>query len=142
MADSRLTIGDVAERTGIAASALRYYEDLGLVPAPERVAGQRRYDPSTVDLVGIIVLLRDVGFSLAEIGYLFSAPDTRAEWRAAARRKADELDDQIRKTQVARIALDHVMRCRHEDLTTCPNFLSTIAGRLAGKPLEAALHEH
>ncbi|MGQ0826340.1 MAG: MerR family transcriptional regulator [Actinomycetota bacterium] len=137
-APALLTIGELARRTGLATSALRYYEELGLVPPPVRVSGQRRYSQSTVDLVGVILLLRDVGFSLTEIKHLFAAPDTRAEWRASARNKLDELDRQIYQKRVARVALEHVLRCRHDDLTQCPNFLGTIVARLAGEPLEAA----
>jgi MerR family regulatory protein len=65
MSDRLLTIGELARRAGVATSALRYYEELGLLPAPTRVSGQRRYPESAVGLVGIILLLREVGFSLA-----------------------------------------------------------------------------
>jgi DNA-binding transcriptional MerR regulator len=139
MGKDALTIGELARRTGLATSALRYYEELGLLPEPERVSGQRRYDANAVDLVGVILLLRDVGFALSEIRDLFAMPNSRREWRAAAHRKLDELDEQIRKTQVARTVLEHVLRCRHEDLAQCPNFLRTIEERLAGRPLEDAL---
>jgi DNA-binding transcriptional MerR regulator len=60
-----LTIGELARRTGVARSALRYYEEVGLLPTPERISGQRRYPASTVGFVGIILLLRDARFSLA-----------------------------------------------------------------------------
>ena len=68
MADEQLTIGELASRTGVATSALRYWEQLGLLPAPVRVSGQRRYPSSSVGLVGEILILRDIGFSLREIG--------------------------------------------------------------------------
>jgi DNA-binding transcriptional MerR regulator len=61
-----LTIGELARRAGVAPSALRYREGLGLLPAPARSSGQRRYPESAVALVGVLLLLRDVGFSLAE----------------------------------------------------------------------------
>jgi DNA-binding transcriptional MerR regulator len=51
MVDGHLTIGELAKRTGVATSALRYYEKLGLLPAPVRVSGQRRYPESAVGLV-------------------------------------------------------------------------------------------
>jgi DNA-binding transcriptional MerR regulator len=141
MADGALTIGELARRTGVAASALRYYEELGLLPPPARESGQRRYDETTVDLVGIILLLRDVGFPLAEIRTLLAAPEPSDDWRDAARRKIAQLAEQIRKTVVARTALEHVAACPHDELITCPNFLHTIAARLAGRPLEDA-HPH
>jgi DNA-binding transcriptional MerR regulator len=63
-------------------SALRYYEELGLIPAPVRVSDQRRYPKSAVGLVGMILLLRDVGFSLCE-SKTFLGPRTQAvdSWR-------------------------------------------------------------
>ena len=136
-----LTIGEVAERTGLATSALRYYEELGLIAPATRVSGQRRYDASTVDTVGVILLLRDVGFSLAEIAELFTAPQDRDEWRASAKAKVAELEERIHTMEVARVALQHLLRCRHEDLFECPNFLGTIGARLAGKSLEET-HAH
>src|SRR5215211_7357103 len=112
MGDRQLTIGELAKRTGVATSALRYYEELGLLPAPARTSGQRRYPESAVELVGIILLLRDVGFSLAEQKALMA---TRAaasnEWRGLAQRKLAQLDEQIAKAQTAHEAIEHALRC-------------------------------
>src|SRR5262245_22654669 len=91
-----LTIGELAERTQVATSALRYYEELDLLTPSSRVSGQRRYDESAVGMVGVILLLRDVGFSLAEISSLIeSRSASRDTWRDLVRRKIDELDRQI-----------------------------------------------
>jgi len=60
-----LSIGELARRAGVTASALRYYEQLGLLPAPARISGQRRYPESAARLVGVILLYRDAGFTLA-----------------------------------------------------------------------------
>jgi DNA-binding transcriptional MerR regulator len=141
MGNDRLTIGEVAAQTGLATSALRYYEELGLLPPAARVSGQRRYDETTIDTVGVILLLRDVGFSLAEIADLFATAGDRGEWRVSAKAKIEELDERIHKMEVARVALQHLLRCRHDDLFECPNFLATIGARLAGKPLEET-HVH
>ena len=142
MSDRLLTIGELARRTEVAPSALRYWEDLGLLPAPARISGQRRYPESAVGLVGIILLLRDAGFSLAEQRALLAsravAPD---DWRRLARRKLAELDGQITKVRAAREAVAHALRCPHEDILECPNFASVIAARLAGQPLRQA-HPH
>jgi MerR family redox-sensitive transcriptional activator SoxR len=142
MSDRLLTIGELARRAGIAPSALRYYEELGLLPTPARISGQRRYPESAVGLVGIILLLRDVGFSLAEQKALMV---TRAvapnEWRWLARRKLAQLDEQIAEAQTAREAIEHALRCPHEDVLQCPNLGSLIAARLAGRPLHEA-HSH
>ncbi|HEV2358971.1 MAG TPA: MerR family transcriptional regulator [bacterium] len=137
-----LTISELARRAGIAPSALRYYEDLGLLPTPARISGQRRYPESAVELVGIILLLRDVGFSLAEQkAFMAARAIAPNEWRRLARRKLAELDEQIAKARAAREAVDHALRCPHEDILQCPNFRRLITARLAGQPLHEA-HSH
>jgi MerR family redox-sensitive transcriptional activator SoxR len=142
MSDQLLTIGELAGRAGVATSALRYYEELGLLPPPARISGQRRYPESAVWLVGIILLLRDVGFSLAESkAFMASRAVAPDEWRRLAGRKLAELDEQIAKAQTAREAIKHALRCPHEDIVQCPNFASVVAARLAGKPLHEA-HTH
>src|SRR5215218_7469738 len=142
MGDGDLTIGELAKRTGVATSALRYYEELGLIPAPDRVSGQRRYPTSAVGLVGMILLLQDVGFSLGESkAFLASRTQAVDSWRTLAQRKLADLDEQIAKAQTAKEAITHALHCPHDDLTTCPNFTNAIAARLAGQPLEEA-HPH
>lgn len=142
MSDRLLTIGEVGRRAGVATSAVRYYEGLGLLPAPVRVSGQRRYPESAVGLVGIILLLRDVGFSLAEQKALLASRAVGLEeWRRLARRKLTELDEQIAKARSARNAVDHALRCPHDDILACPHFTSVVTARLAGQPLEQA-HPH
>jgi DNA-binding transcriptional MerR regulator len=142
MSERLLTIGELASRAGVATSALRYWEELGLLPAPARISGQRRYPESAVALVGVILLLHDVGFSLAEQKALMAsrgvAPD---EWQRLARRKLTELDEQIAKARAAREAIDHALRCPHEDILHCTNFHSLVTARLAGRPLHEA-HSH
>ena len=139
MSDRLLTIGELARRAGVATSALRYYEELALLPKPARISGQRRYPESAVVLVGIILLLRDVGFSLAEQKALMASRAVALDdWQQLAQHKLAELDDQIAKAETAREAIDHALRCPHEDFLACPNFASVIAARLAGQPLHQA----
>jgi DNA-binding transcriptional MerR regulator len=140
--DDLLPIGELARRTRVAPSALRYYEELGLMPPASRVSGQRRYPASAVELVGVILFLRDVGFSLAEMKALMATRSRSPDgWRELVRRKLIELDEQIARSQVAKVALEHALRCRHDDLLGCPNFWDVVAARLAGTPLEQA-HAH
>ena len=142
MSERLLTIGELARRAGVATSALRYWEELGLLPAPARISGQRRYPESAVALVGVILLLRDAGFSLAEQKALVASRGVALdEWRRLARRKLAELDEQIAKARAAREAIDHALRCPHEDILHCPNFRGLITARLAGQPLHEA-HSH
>lgn len=133
---------EVAVGTGVAPSALRYYEELGLMPPAARTSGQRRYDDSAVELVGTILLLRDVGFSLNEVKALTaSRSQSDHAWRGLVRTKLAALDQQIARAEVARIALGHALSCQHEELPHCPNFARVVAGRVAGKSLQEA-HSH
>jgi len=142
VSDQLLTIGELAQRTGVATSALRYYEQLGLMPPTSRISGQRRYGASAVELVGMILFLRDIGFSLGEVSALMaSRSESPDAWRELARHKVAELDEQISRAHVARVALQHALRCKHEDLLDCPNFVGVLGARLAGRSLEQA-HAH
>ena len=142
MDDRQLTIGELAKRTGVATSALRYYEELGLIAAPVRVSGQRRYPEQAVGLVGLILLLRDVGFSLRESKALLASRTQAGEgWRRLAHRKLADLDEQIAKAQTAKDVITHGLACPHDDITTCPKGAGIVAARLAGKPLQEA-HSH
>jgi DNA-binding transcriptional MerR regulator len=142
MADAQLTIGELARRTGVATSALRYWEELGLLPAPARVSGQRRYPQSAVGLVGVILLLQDVGFTLREARALIASRSSALDgWRESARRKLTELDQRIAHAQAARTAIAHALTCSHEDIHECPNFAKVLAAHLAGASLEEA-HPH
>ncbi|WP_165975081.1 MerR family transcriptional regulator [Nonomuraea deserti] len=136
-----LTIGELASRTGVATSALRYWEELGLLPAPARVSGQRRYPPSAVGQVGLVIVLRGVGFTLREVKAFITARSPAGDgWRELYRRKLTELDQRIAQAQVARTAIVHGLACPHEDISECPTFARGIAALLAGSPLEEA-HE-
>ncbi|MFI6541132.1 MerR family transcriptional regulator [Nonomuraea sp. NPDC050547] len=142
----QLTIGELASRTGVATSALRYWEELGVLPAPARVSGQRRYPPSTVGLVGVVLLLRDVGSTLREIkAFIASRSPTGDGWRELYQRKLTELDQRIARAQVARTAIAHGLACPHADLFECSNFAAGVAALLSGCSLEEAhsqVHSH
>ena len=129
--DGLLTIGELARRAGVTTSALRYYEERGLLPAPARISGQRRYPESAARLVAAILLYSDAGFTLAEQLALLAPRDGAPAWKELAQRKLAELDEQIATAQAAREAIRHGLRCPHEDITQCPNFTA----RLAGQPL-------
>jgi DNA-binding transcriptional MerR regulator len=135
-----LTIGELARRTGVTTSALRYYEEVGLLPAPARTSGQRRYPESAARVVGAILLYSDAGFTLAEQKALM-ASRSHSDWSELAQRKLAELDEQIARAQAAREAISHGLRCPHEDITRCPNFKAGVTARLAGQPL-AKSHQH
>ncbi|GIH20665.1 MerR family DNA-binding transcriptional regulator [Rugosimonospora africana] len=131
-----LTIGELAHRAGVSTSALRYYEELGLLPLPARISGQRRYPESAARLVAAILVYSDAGFTLAEQKTLLATgASTPGGRRQLMQRKLAELDEQIARAQAAREAISHGLRCPHEDIAQCPNFNAGITARLAGQPL-------
>jgi DNA-binding transcriptional MerR regulator len=125
---STLGIGELAERTGVAVTALRYYDELGLVRPAARVGGQRRYEDDAVKQVGVVLFLRDVGFSLEEIGRVMRGDD----WRDLAHRKIAELEEQAANVRAARTALVHALDCPAGEPAMCPKFWSIIEDRLPG----------
>ena len=137
-----LAIGELARRTGVTASALRYYEELGLLPAPARVSGQRRYPESAATIVAAIRLHSDAGFTLAEQKALLASPGGTPDWRELAQRKLAELDERIARAQAAREAIRYGLRCPRRDAgqrpdfqAICPDFQAIIAARHAGDTL-------
>ena len=112
---SELSIGDVARRAGLRASAVRYYESVGLLPAPRRLNGRRRYGPDVVRLLHTIRFAQDAGFSVSEIRTLFHGFEAgvrpSARWQALAARKIEELDALVARAELMREALRTGMRC-------------------------------
>jgi MerR family transcriptional regulator, redox-sensitive transcriptional activator SoxR len=119
----RLTIGDVAREAGVAATTLRYYERIGLVPAPARLGGQRRYDDAVLARLEVIRLCKSAGFALEEIQALFAddAPGRPAS-RALAEAKLAEIDAQMASLARARAVIEWGMRC------TCPSIDACTCG--------------
>jgi DNA-binding transcriptional MerR regulator len=131
-----LSIGELAERTGVATTALRYYDELGLVRPVLRASGRRRYAASAIAEVGVILFLREVGFSLAEIASLISGSEQRRCWREMLDRKLVELAEQRHRLDVARAALEHARRCPAGEPLQCSRFWSIIEAQLRGLSLE------
>ncbi|MFG1862997.1 MerR family DNA-binding protein [Microbispora bryophytorum] len=109
---------------------------------PARVSGQRRYPPSAVGLVGVVLMLRDVGFTLREVKTFVASRSPAGDgWRELYHRKLAELDQRIARAQVARTAIAHGLACPHEDIFECSNFASGVGAILEGRSLEEAHEE-
>jgi MerR family transcriptional regulator, redox-sensitive transcriptional activator SoxR len=125
-----LSIGEVARRASLRPSAIRYYEKLGLVAAPERSGGQRRYDRQVLERLAIIRFAKHVGFRVAEIKQLLDGIDGRPppqRWHELAKQKRAEVDDIIARVIAIRKLLDNTLQqqCpklveRGADLGSCP----------------------
>jgi len=117
-----LDIGEVSKRAGIPASALRFYEEKGLVASVGRRGLRRQYDPDVLERLALISLGRSAGFSLDEIARMF-APNGKLEVdRPMLVNKADELDLTIRRLSAMRDGLRHAAACRAPSHMECPTF--------------------
>jgi DNA-binding transcriptional MerR regulator len=107
-----LTIGEVARRTDVAPTTLRYYERIGLLSAPSRAGGQRRYDDGVLTRLEVIGLCKAAGFSLDEIAILLN-DDTpgRPASRELARAKLAEIDTQMATLARAREIIEWALAC-------------------------------
>jgi DNA-binding transcriptional MerR regulator len=129
--DGLVPIGDLARRTRVATSALRYYERIGLLPPAERAGQRRHYPPSVAERVALIRLYQDAGFTLAEIGRMLAATrQGRRGWGDLAERKIAELDARIADAQRAKTLIKGALECPHDDLLACPSFRSALAAQL------------
>jgi MerR family redox-sensitive transcriptional activator SoxR len=125
MPQAILTIGEVAREVGINTSAIRYYESIGVLPAPERHGGQRRYPPEIVRRLGVIDVAKQAGFSLDETRALLAADadsSAHAELRNLAARKLPEIEALIARAQTMRDWLRTASGCTCDTLDVCGLF--------------------
>lgn len=116
-----LRIGDVAELTGIPASTLRYYEQIGVLPEARREGGQRRYGPEVVTLVGAVKLAIRSGFSLGEIREARAAEPgglQPARERLVGQRLRENEREQLRLQREHEL-LEEIAACPCSDLSEC-----------------------
>jgi MerR family redox-sensitive transcriptional activator SoxR len=119
----RWSIGEVAERVGVATSTIRYYEEVGLLPEAARLNGRRRYDSTILDKLNVIRLAQQAGFTIAEIKMLLhdfpvgTPPSER--WEVMANRKLVEIDEQIKTMGRMKAMLFHTLTCQCGSLEEC-----------------------
>ena len=126
-----LDIGEVAARTGIRPSALRYYEEIGLIASTFRHGLRRQFAPDVILQLKLVTLGRAAGFSLDEIAAMFGRGGIPDLPRAVLREKADALDRRIRELTALRDTLRHVADCPAPSHLECPTFRRLV--ELAGK---------
>jgi DNA-binding transcriptional MerR regulator len=117
-----LDIAEVARRSGVPASTLRFYDEKGLIESVGRRGLRRLFHPGVLQRLAIIALGRNAGFSLDEINSMFG-PDGRPRIdRGQLAAKAEELDGTIRKLSALRDGLLHASACPATDHMECPTF--------------------
>ncbi len=127
-----LDIGEVATRSGVPASTLRYYEEKGLIRSIGRHGLRRLFDHSVLERLALIAVGRAAGFSLEEIARMFTAQGTPKIDRQMLLAKADELDTTIRKLTAMRDGLRHAAACRAPSHMECPSFRRIVRAAAAG----------
>jgi DNA-binding transcriptional MerR regulator len=126
-----LTIGEVARRAGVATSLIRYYERIGLLPQPDRLHGQRRYDADVLGKLGFIGVAQSAGFKLAEIKQLIEGVDSAdgmgKEMRSLSTRKLDEVDALLERTKAMKGWLEVAQQCGCTSPAECVLFPASAA---------------
>jgi MerR family transcriptional regulator, redox-sensitive transcriptional activator SoxR len=123
-----ITIGEVARRTNVRASAIRYYERVGLLPEPVRVHGRRSYEQEVIGQLALIKSAKRAGFTLREIRVLlhgFPAEVGAAErWRTLASEKLVEVHGLITQLGEIRARLKTALRCECSSLGECAELMA------------------
>jgi DNA-binding transcriptional MerR regulator len=131
-----LDIGEVAARTGLAASALRFYEREQIIESADRKGLRRQYGPEVLDTLAVVAMCRRAGFSLSEIKQLL-ATGGRSEWKTFAARKRDELRAQVAHLDSIAEQLDHALRCPSANVFDCEHFRARLQEALPFDPHDA-----
>jgi len=123
--------GELADRSGLNSSAIRYYERVGLLSVPDRVGGQRRYASDALDRVLLIRFAGEMGFTLSEtkvfLNGLRSDAPVGPRWKKLARRKIQQVAENMRREQLLTSLLEHLLDCRCRTLSICVQRLSLSA---------------
>lgn len=127
-----MDISEVARRSGVAASALRYYERKGLIRSLEREGARRKFAPAVLDQLALIALGQAAGFSLDEIGAMFTPGGAPSIDRALLSAKADELDRTVRRLQAMSEGLRHAAACPAPSHAECPSFQRLLKAAASG----------
>ncbi len=128
-----LDIGEVSAKSGIKPSALRYYEEAGLISSISRRGLRRQFPPEVLLQLKLISMGKSAGFSLDEIAGMFGRNGMPDLPRAVIHRKADEIARQIHELTALRATLRHVADCPAPSHMECPTFrrLVDVAGKRA-----------
>jgi DNA-binding transcriptional MerR regulator len=136
-----VSIGEAARRLGVNASALRYYEERGLVRPAARRGGKRMYGPEELRRLAFIQIGQRLGFGLDVAAAVLENPGD--EWRAALRHHIKVLDDLIAQARFAQLFLEHALNCPADNpVRDCEYFRGTLDRRVAGESLESIAAEH
>jgi DNA-binding transcriptional MerR regulator len=127
--DDLLDIGDVAARSGLAASALRYYEHEGIITSTERKGLRRQFPPEVLTTLAVVALCRRAGFTLDETKTVLATRGDAA-WKTFAARKRDQLRAQAAHLGAMADQLDHALCCPSSNVFDCEHFRAALDAAL------------
>jgi DNA-binding transcriptional MerR regulator len=127
-----MDISEVAKRSGVAASALRYYEAKGLINSLEREGARRKFAPGVLDQLALIALGQAAGFSLDEIRAMFKPNGEPCIDRKLLSAKADDIDRSVKRLQAMSEGLRHAAACRAPSHLQCPTFRRLLKAAASG----------
>jgi DNA-binding transcriptional MerR regulator len=127
-----MDISEVARRSGLPASTLRYYEERGLIRSIGRDGLKRRFAPDVLDQLGLIALGRASGFSLDEIASMFSVDKRLDVDRALLASRADDIERTVRRLVALGRGLRHAAKCPAPSHMECPTFRRLVRAAAAG----------
>jgi DNA-binding transcriptional MerR regulator len=128
-----LDITEVARRSGVPASTLRFYEEKGLIASIGRRGLRRLFDARVVERLALLALGRASGFSLDEMAHLFARNGKPRIDRQLLAAKANELDKTIKELTAMRDGLRHAVNCRAPSHMECPTFQRLLKAAASGK---------
>jgi len=127
-----MDIAEVSKRSGVPASTLRFYEEKGLIASTGREGLRRRFAPRVLDQLALIALGQAAGFSLDEIGAMFTPTGKPSIDRRMLSAKADDLDATIRRLKAMSDGLRHAAACPAPSHAECPTFQRLLKAAAAG----------
>jgi MerR family transcriptional regulator, redox-sensitive transcriptional activator SoxR len=118
-----MKIGELSRLSGVNASAIRYYERMGIVPRAERASGQRRYAREAINRILLIRFAREMDFTLDEIRIFLAGLNEKSpigpRWKKLAERKLREVEEGVRRAKLLKDLLEHLLHCRCAALQAC-----------------------
>jgi DNA-binding transcriptional MerR regulator len=124
-----MSIGELADRFGLATHVLRHWEAVGLLTPARRTSGRRRYGGDALARVALIQQFKELGFGLDQIRAMLDTTDPAARKAVLARHDA-ELERRIASATAARDLIGHGLRCPAPDFIECPTFLAGLEARI------------
>jgi MerR family transcriptional regulator, redox-sensitive transcriptional activator SoxR len=121
--EAHMPIGEAAASAGVAASTLRYWESAGVLEAPQRVGGKRRYDSEALRRIELVSVAKRAGFSLAEVRTMLAGLSERTPppqiWRRLAARKLPEVRRKLGEAEAMQAILERGIRCECVTIEDC-----------------------